>query len=294
MSPGYILLTDSSCDLPSDYYKKHDIPFVSLEYTIDGVSYMDDAGVSVRYEDFYNRMRQGELSSTNMVNIGQYHSFFEPFLMQGKDILYLAFSSALSGSYASSVAAARELKEAYPDREILVVDSLCASLGEGLLLHYAIKLRDEGKSLRELYDWLENNKLHINHLFTVDSLMHLHRGGRLSITSAILGSLIGIKPVLNVSPQGSLVACGKVRGRQHAIERLESWMEELSSKKGYDTLMICHGDCIEEANFLADLLKKKFKVGEILINHIGPVIGSHVGPGTIGLFFMDKLRQAHV
>jgi DegV family protein with EDD domain len=172
------------------------------------------------------------------------------------------------------------------------VDSLCASLGEGLLLHYAVRLRDEGKSLLELRDWLEANKMSINHLFTVDSLMHLHRGGRLSITSAVLGSLIGIKPVLNVSPQGTLVAVSKVRGRQNALTRLVTWMEELTTKKAFDTVMICHGDCKADTDIIINQLRAKFEIGEILINEIGPVIGSHAGPGTVGLFFLDKPRAA--
>ncbi len=290
MSGSFVLLTDSSVDMPADYFSKHDVPFESLEYTIDGASYEDDAGNSMAYGEFYNKIRQGIMSTTTMININKYLAFFETYLKQGKDILYLAFTSALSGSCACSIAAAKELREAFPDREIVVVDSLCASMGEGLLLHYAIKLRDEGKSLFETRDWLEENKQRINHLFTVDSLMHLYRGGRLSKASAIVGTLIGIKPVLNVSPEGTLVACGKVRGRTQALDRLVSWMDECIDHTEFDMIMISHGDCLEEAQYVGDQIKKKYKVQELLINHVGPVIGSHSGPGTIALFFMGKPR----
>lgn len=293
MSGNFVLLTDSSVDLPADYLAKHDVPFASLEYTIDGVSYEDDAGKSMPYGEFYDKIRKGVMSTTTMINIDKYLAFFEPFLKQGKDILYLAFTSALSGSCACSLAAAKELKQAYPEREIAVIDSLCASMGEGLLLHYAIGLRDEGKSLQEVCDWLEQNKQRLNHLFTVDSLMHLYRGGRLSKASAIMGTLIGIKPVLNVSPEGTLVACGKVRGRTQALDRLVSWMDECVDHTEFDMIMISHGDCKEEAQRVGDQIMKKYKVKELLINHVGPVIGSHSGPGTVALFFLGKPRVAH-
>jgi len=292
MSADFVLITDSSCDLPADYYKQHEIPVLSIGYSLAGRDYKDDAGISISYSEFYSRLRGGEMPVTAMINMQSYVDEFEKHLRQGKDILYFGFSSALSGSYGGSVMAAQELRAKYPERKIYTVDGLCASMGQGLLLYYLVRLRDEGKSIEQVRDFAEEKKLDVVHLFTVDNLMHLHRGGRVSKASAVAGTIIGIKPMLDVNHEGRLIAREKVRSRKSAILRLATWMEERSLSRQHETVMISHGDCREDVGILEGLLKERFQIGRIIVNHIGPVIGAHAGPGTIALFFFGKKREA--
>ena len=214
----------------------------------------------------------------------------EPALKEGKDVLVVAFSSGLSTTYQSAVIAAEELKETYPDRTVTVVDGLAASLGQGLLVWYACHKRDEGLSLAELAAWIEDNKQHICHWFTVDDLMFLKRGGRVSAATALVGTMLSIKPVLHVDAEGHLINVGKVRGRKAAIKALADKVGELGA--GYDnsTVFISHGDCADEAQILADMLKEKYGVKEVVLGYVGAVIGSHSGPGTIALFFLGDHR----
>ncbi len=204
--------------------------------------------------------------------------------------MYLAFSSALSGSHNSAVIAAQMLKEQYPERRVVVVDSLSASMGQGLLLTHMLTLKNGGASLDEVVRWLEVNRLHMCHFFTVNDLFHLYRGGRLSKGSAILGSLIGIKPLLHVDNNGKLAPIGKARGRTGAINALADFVERYGVNMDRQTVYISHGDCLEDAEYLAALLKRRFHVPKILINNVGPVIGSHAGQGVLAVFFIGASR----
>ena len=239
-------------------------------------------------------MRDGSMPTTSQVNPEQAKAAFTACLKEGKDVLYIAFSSGLSGTCGSGMVAAQEIQEEgeYPERKIVVIDSLSASLGEGLLVHKAVMLKEAGKSMEEVADWVENNKLHLCHNFTVDDLFHLHRGGRVSKATAILGTMINIKPVLHVDDEGHLIAIGKVRGRKKSLSALVDRMAE--QIKGYedqnDVVFISHGDCMEDAEYVKKLVQERFGIEKFIINHVGPTIGAHSGPGTVALFFMGNPR----
>ena len=225
------------------------------------------------------------------VNAFEFTSFVEPFLAAGEDVLHVAFSSGLSGTYASCASAAEELRAKYPDRQLVVVDTLAASLGEGLLVYYADENRKAGMSLTDNAQWLEQHKLNLCHWFTVDDLMHLHRGGRVSKTSAILGSVIGIKPILHVDDEGHLILVGKTRGRQSSLAALVKKMKETALDNVKDqTIFISHGDCLADAERLQSMVENELGCRTFLINYVGTVIGSHSGPGTLALFFMGDHR----
>lgn len=286
------LITDSTADLPQEYLNRYDIGCIKLSYTLDGQTY-GGTGKEMDWKEFYRLMREeGKLPTTSQINPEEFKSYFEEMLKEYSEILYLAFSSGLSGTYNSAMIAVDMLREEYPDCKIRVVDSLCASLGEGLFVHKAVQLKEQGKSLDEVASWLEDNKLNLVHVFTVDDLHHLHRGGRVSKTTAIIGTLAGIKPILHVDDEGHLVALSKVRGRKKSLLTLVDLMEDKT--KDYpsrnDMVMISHGDALEDAKFVKNEIEKRFGIEEFLINNIGPTIGAHSGPGTIALFFMGTSR----
>jgi len=289
---AYLLYTDSGADLPYTYYEEHKLGVLSIRVTIGGKTQDDDGGKTLTYDLFYKMMREGAMPTTSMVNPEDYIRAFEPVLAAGNDILYVAFSSGLSGSCGSAVMAAQELRERYPGRRLEVVDSLCASLGQGLLVDYVRRMRDEGKSMDELLAWLRANLMNFNHFVTVHDLMHLHRGGRVSKTSAMVGTLIGIKPMIYVNPEGKLIVCGRKRGRKAGLSALLDYMDEYVSSREIHTVAVSHSDCEQDARFVADLVRKRYKVEHVLINYIGPVIGAHTGPGTVALFFPGKHRMA--
>lgn len=287
----YIITTDSTTDLPESYIQEANLPIMSLTYTLEGTTYR--RGNDLPVKEFYEKMRNGALPTTSQVNPEEAKELFrEVFKEHDADILHIAFSSGLSGSYNSSRIAAEELAEEYPDRKIVVVDTLCASLGEGLFLHKALQNQKNGMSLEENAKWLEDNKLHLVHNFTVDDLFHLHRGGRVSKTAAILGTIINLKPVLHVDNEGHLVALSKVRGRKKSLTSLVDNMEKQlgSFRDKNDIIFISHGDCEEDAQYVADLIKQRLGYDNFLINHIGPTIGTHSGPGTVALFYMGEYR----
>jgi DegV family protein with EDD domain len=243
-------------------------------------------------KDFYSRMRGGEMPTTMAINPDMARQKFNTLLEEGYDVLHIAFSSALSGSCSVAATVARELCDEHPKAKIIVIDSLCASLGEGLLIHKAVTLKESGKSIDEVATWLENNKLNLCHMFTVDDLFHLHRGGRVSKAAAIVGTLINVKPVLHVDKEGRLIPLFNVRGRKKALIALVDQMEE--RLKDYpiknDIFFISHGDCLEDAEFVADLVKERFGISDDLIYFVSPTIGAHSGPGTVALFFLGKYR----
>ncbi len=284
----YIITTDTTADLPKEYLEEHGIGVMSLNYIIEGTTYDWEHPLPV--EEFYAKMRGGSMPTTSQVNPETAKEIFSGFLAEGVDVLHIAFSSALSGSYNSARIAAEELKEEQPKNQVVVVDSLCASLGEGLLVHKAVKMKEAGKSLEETAAWVEQHKLEICHNFTVDDLFHLHRGGRVSKATAILGTMINIKPVLHVDDQGRLINIDKVRGRRKSLNALVDRMEQQVRGFENDTVFISDGDCLEEAQYVAEQVKKRFGITEILINHVGPTIGAHSGPGTMALFFMGQPR----
>jgi len=285
---SYQILTDSTCDFPNEYYEKLSLKVVPLTVTFRGEQRKDTNDESLHA--MYDGLRAGEAAVTSAVNPQEWSAAMEPFLAEGKDLLVLAFSSGLSTTYQSAEIAAQELREQYPDRKIYVVDTLAASLGEGLLAWYACQKRDEGMDLDSLYRWVEENKLHLCHWFTVDDLMYLKRGGRVSAATALVGTMLQIKPVLHVDNAGHLINKAKTRGRKAALEALAQKM--LQSGEGYDNSFaaISHGDCLEDAEYLAKLLKERCGVKEVLISYVGAVIGSHAGPGTVALFFMGDQR----
>ena len=288
----YLLITDSGADLPYTYYEEHKLGFLSIQVTLNGQTRDDDGGRTLTYGPFYRQMREGVMPTTSMINPDDYVRFFEPILAGGKDILYICFSSGLSGSCASAVMAGRELHQRYPGRRVEVVDSLCASLGQGLLVDYARRLRDEGKSLDETRSWVEANKLRLSHFVTVHDLMHLHRGGRVSRTSAMVGTLIGIKPMIYVNQEGRLIVCGRKRGRKSSLEALLTYMDEYAASRELDTIAVSHSDCEQDARRVAEMVGQRYQVGRVILNFIGPVIGAHTGPGTVALFFLGKHRMA--
>ncbi len=285
---SYKIITDSGCDFTKEKYAELGLAVAPLMVNFRGESYPDRNDESLK--DLYAGLRAGEVATTAAVNPEQWTEAMEPVLKADEDVLVLAFSSGLSTSYQSAEIAAGDLREQYPDRTILVVDSLCASLGQGLLAYYACKKRDEGLGLQELYQWLLNNRLHLCHWFTVDDLMYLKRGGRINAATAIMGTMLSIKPVLHVDDEGHLVNVGKARGRRASIQAMAKKVGELGS--GYDNsvMFISHGDCPEDAEYLRSLLESQYGVKEVYINYVGAVIGSHSGPGTLALFFMGQHR----
>ena len=283
----YQIITDSGCDLPVEKQKELGLQAVSLTLLYKGQTLPDC--VTDETKAFYDGLRAGEEASTAAVNPDQWAKAMELSLQEGKDVLAVTFSSGLSTTYQSAVIAADELAQAYPDRKIRVVDSLCASLGQGLLLYYACQKRDAGMELDALADWLEEAKFQLCHWFTVDDLMYLKRGGRVSAATALVGTMLKIKPVLHVDNEGHLISKTKARGRKAAIDALADKVAQLGQQE-QDVMFICHGDCIEDALALKAQLQLRFGVKEVYIGYTGAVIGSHSGPGTLALFFLGDHR----
>ena len=290
MSKNYVIFSDSGCDLPEEVIKQYKIGIVNFSFKIDEDSY-NEKTAPFPINEFYNKMRAGSLTSTSQATPEQFLEAFDEVLAGGKDILYIAFSSGLSGTYNSSLIARETLLEKYPDRKITVVDSLAASMGQGLFVYFAACLKEEGNTMEEVAEWCENNKLKIGHMFTVDDLIYLYRGGRVSRATQIAGSILGIKPVLHVDDEGHLIAVGKVRGRKQALTALVDGMaERIGSHTENITVGISHGDCYDDLKFVMDLVSKKYKVKKFITSYIGPIIGSHSGPGTVALFFYADKR----
>ena len=285
---NYQIITDSCCDFPTPMYETLGLRFVPLSVEFRGETNDDRNDDSLK--EMYDGLRSGQAAKTSAVNPSRWGEVIEPALSAGQDVLVLAFSSGLSTTYQSAVIAAEELGEKYPERTIRVVDTLCASMGQGLLVWYACKKRDEGLSLEELYSWVMENRLHLCHWFTVDDLMYLKRGGRISAATALVGTMLQIKPLLHVDDEGHLISMSKARGRKAAIDALVRKAQELGA--GYDnsTMFISHGDCREDAEYLAQQLKEKCGVKEVVISYVGAVIGSHSGPGTLALVFLGSHR----
>ncbi len=284
----YQIITDSASDLPADLIRELDVKCVSLTLNFEGKTLGDSVTDDIRA--LYAALRAGEVATTAAANPEHWRAAIEPVVQERKDVLVLAFSSGLSTTYQSAVIAAKELEERYPGRKVNVVDTRCASLGEGLLVWYACKKRDEGLDLDALTAWVEELKPHLCHWFTVDDLMYLKRGGRVSAATALVGTMLKIKPVLHTDDDGHLINMGKVRGRKASIEALVQKALELGLPGENETMFICHGDCIDDARYLEKLVREKCGVKNVFIGYTGAVIGSHSGPGTLALFFLGTHR----
>ena len=289
----YVLLTDSSADLTAELVAELGVEVLPLSFHMGEKTYRnwpDDREIDPH--DFYDRLRGGEMATTSAVNVSDYTEAVEPLVQAGRDVLIIAFSSGLSATCHSAQIAAQELSEQYPDRKIYVVDSLCASLGQGLLVWYAARMKAEGKSMEEVRDWLEENKLHLCHWFTVDDLHFLKRGGRISPATAVVGTMLSIKPVMHVDDEGRLIKVGTARGRNASLKALVDHMEETAIDPSAQTVFISHGDCLEDVNKVVEDVKRRFGIPaeRFVINNVGPVIGAHSGPGTVALFFLGSKR----
>ena len=285
---SYKIITDTCCDFPMEMYKELDVEVVPMSVLYKGVSYNEYTEQWLK--DMYNGLRTGESASTAAVNPTQWAEHIEPILQQGLDALVLPFSSGMSTTYQSAVIAAEELLEKYPDRKIRVVDIMCASMGQGLMVWYACQKQYQGMSLEEVAAWCEDNKLNLCHWVIADDLMHLKRGGRVSAATAVAGTLLQIKPVIHVNDEGKLISVGKARGRKAAIQTLCKKVGELGIPDANDTIFISHGDCLEDAEQLAAMLKETYGTKNVIISYIGAVIGAHAGPGTMAIFFLGKHR----
>lgn len=284
---NYQIITDSCCDFSPEMYRELDLAAVPLSVTFRGKTFADRNDDSIR--EMYDGLRSGETATTAAVNPEQWSEPMRAALEAGKDVLVLAFSSGLSTTYQSAVIAAEELKEAYPERKILVSDTLCASLGQGLLVWYACR-NSVRMTVEELYTWVEEHKLNLCHWFTVNDLMYLKRGGRIGAATALVGTMLSVKPILHVDNEGRLVNVSKCRGRKASIAALAAKLGELGGSFDNSTVFISHGDCREEAEQLADLVRQQYGVKEVYINYVGAVIGAHAGPGTLAFFFMGDHR----
>ena len=289
--PDYVILTDSTTDISQKLADEIDVKIWPMQFELDGLAYRnfpDEREMSS--DEFYDAMRKGKMPKTSQINVNDFMVFFSEYLEKGLDILYLAFSSGLSGTYNNSLLAIEELKAKYPERKMISVDTLAASMGEGLTVYFAAQLRKAGKSMHEVAKWVEDNRLNLCHWFTVDDLHHLKRGGRVSATTAIVGSALNIKPVLHVDNEGHLINVSKVRGRKASLNALIDKMAETYTNQ-YDTVMVCQGGCMSDAEYVSAEVKKRFKgVKRVIVGNIGPVIGAHAGPGVLALFFYGSHR----
>ncbi len=284
----FIITTDSCSDLSTKYLQKRNIKMIPLLFTIDGKEHFDDKSMSSK--DFFTLVRSGKMSKSSLINAARFEEFFEEFLKKGLDIIHISLSSEWSGSHQNAIIAMKTLEKKYPKRKLTAIDSLSASLGGGLLVHFAANKKDEGANYDEVAKYTQKTVPNICAWFTVDDLNHLFRGGRLSKTSAIVGTLLSVKPIMHINDAGKLVPVAKAKGRKKSIKILVDEMEKSAVDPVNDTIYISHGDCIEEAETLADVVRERFGSKDVFLDSIGPVIGTHGGPGTLALFFLGKTR----
>lgn len=289
---SFKIITDSCCNLPEDQIDQLDLTVLPLVFMVDGQQHQSYLkGEVTDLQQFYTHMREGKVFTTSLPNLGDAEAEFEAILRSGEDVLYLGFSSGLSGTFEAIRILAEDLGQRYPDRTIITIDTLAASLGQGLLVYYAAKMREEGKSLDQTAAWVNDNILHMCHWFTVDDLMFLYRGGRVSKTAAFAGSLLSIKPVLHVDDEGHLIPVEKTRGRKKSIRHLFEHLKETHFSPLSDQMLaISHGDCLDDALELKKMIEDEFGPQRWIINYVDPVIGAHSGPGTLALFFLGDHR----
>ena len=286
---NYVLFTDSSCDIAPEKLREWGVECISMTFRFEGED-KDYRNDELSAKEFYARLRTGEMSKTSAINTETFKKAFEPTLQQGNDVLYLAFSSGLSATSHMAELAAEELKEVYPERTVAVVDTLGASAGQGLIVYLAARQKNDGMDMVGVAKYVEDIRRYLCHWFTVDDLQHLKRGGRVSPTVALVGSMLGIKPVLHVDDEGHLISVSKVRGRHAALKALADKVGEMSLDLQGGTVFLSHGDCLDDAKVVEDILAKQYGATIELITDIGPVIGSHSGAGTVAIFFVGKNR----
>lgn len=288
---SFKIVTDSAANLTDEQIKDYNVEILSLKYIIDGKEYDSYVkGKKTDYSSVYRLLREKAMITTSLASREVCDKVIKPILENGEDVLVLAFSSGLSGTYQNIKLAANDYTELFPERKIIVVDTLCASMGQGMAVHYAAKLKNEGKTIEEVAQWVEENKKYICHIFTIDDLFFLKRGGRLSGTSAVFGTLLGIKPLLHAAEDGKLYVTGKARGRAATLEHLITSAGERGTDIENQVVFIVHGDCEDEAIKIGEEIKKRYKVKNIVYNMLDPVIAAHAGPGTLAVFFMGKER----
>lgn len=287
----FAIVTDSSCDLPAKLVEELELTVFPLTFVLNEKEYRNfPDGREMSARDFYTHIRAGEICTTSAVNMDTFKNGMETILKTGKDVLNIAFSSGLSNTYNAAKIACDELAVKYPERRIYAVDTLSASLGQGMLVYLAAQKKLAGESITQIRDWIEENKLHLCHWFTVDDLKHLMRGGRISPAAALLGTMLNIKPVLHVNDEGRLVSMGKVRGRRAALNALVDHMQETAVNPAGQVVFLSHGDSSEDAEYVASEVKRRMGVKDVIINEVGPVVGAHSGPGTMALFFLGSHR----
>lgn len=287
----YVIMTDSSCDLPAKLADDMGLSVLPLSVYIEDakyINYLDEREIA--FSEIYAKLRTKCPAKTSAVNMNDFLSPMEEILKSGRDLLYIGFSSGLSGTYNAGAAAAQEMAEKYPERKVYAVDSLCASMGQGLLVYHAWTRKQAGESIDAVRDWVLDNRLHLCHYFTIDDLMFLKRGGRVSGATAVVGSMLSIKPIMHVDNEGHLIKIGTARGRKASIKALADGAGKLGIDLENQVIFISHGDCLDEAEYLAGIMRERFHVKDVVISYVGPVIGAHSGPGTIALFFLGTER----
>lgn len=286
-----IIITDSCCDLPLEYINRNNISVLPLTFHFKGGDYKDDFGKSMDYKTFYDEVRKGAMPTTSQVNVNAFEEMFKKYISEGYSIICIAFSSVLSGTCNSALIARENILDENKNADITVIDSKSASMGQGLLVYYANEMLKKGTSKEAIVNWVENNKLKINHWVVVDDLNHLKRGGRVSAASAAIGTILDIKPILNINEEGRLVPVSKVKGRKKSLKTLVEELKKRIVTPEEQTIFISHSDSLEDAKLVEKLILDEVKVKDVVINYIGPVIGSHTGPGTIALFFIGENRN---
>lgn len=288
----YIIVTDTTTDMGADYYKENNIPYVALHYIMDDKEYVQYAEDGIDIKTFYDKVRNGSMPKTSQASYEDLFNLFEEIVKEGKNVFYLSFSAALSGSYHTSTLAAGDIMEKYPERKVICVDSAAACGGEGLLLDMCVRKYNDGYSLEKLVSYAEETKYKIAHFVVADDLNHLHRGGRVSKVSAVVGGMLGIKPLIHVNNEGKLIPYGKMRGRKAAIESIAKQMKKKYIPGANEEIFINHADCLEDAEYLGNYVKKLMPdVKRVRYGDIGAVIGSHTGAGTLAIFFVADNRD---
>jgi DegV family protein with EDD domain len=290
----FVIMTDSCCDLPIEYINEKNIPYVALTCNYNGKEYIDDFGQTLNQKNFFNDLRQGALPKTSQANSDSFYNKFKEIVDSGKDIIYICVSSGLSGTFNSANIAKNMILDKYSDANIYIVDILTASLGQGLMVMKAYDMKENGATICEIVNYLEDNKQYLNTYITVDDLNHLKRGGRISSTAATVGIVLHIKPILTINLEGKVMPVIKIRGRKKSIVKIADKVQKRIINPEEQTISICHGDCLDEALKLKDEILKRVQVKNVILNYIGPVVGTFGGPGALAVFFMGKERQHHI
>lgn len=287
---GIKIITDSACDLTREYIENNNIGVLSLILNLEGQAIKDDLGKTLKYKDFYNKMREGATPTTSQINAHDFEEEFVNHIKDGDSIIYISISSSLSGTFNSANIAKNNILDEYPDADISLIDSLSVSVGQGFLVSKACEMRNSGSSVDEIVSWIEENKRKVVHSILIDDLNHLKRGGRISGATAAIGGLLNIKPTLYLDDEGKLVQGEKIKGKKKALKFLVNEVKEKAVNTENETLYICHGDCLEEAEILREMILEEVKFKDVIINYVGNVVGAHAGPGVLAALFFGNSR----